>query len=220
MGPPSSLHHNPQCAPSCCCHSAAHGGQVVCEVELAARVFRSWGQHADAAAEAKAGAVLAGGQMTLLQTAQGLPPFAASSEIEEVSFSGAPVPKGAATNRDQCSRAYSNGEVIADGRCVPLSQQQPRRPNDGGNPASAPSHAATAAPPSLDSHAASSPHHPMGVRTWGGLPLTSLADASEGSNGPPAGGASAHRLGLFRFKGSPETLSMVNVVPASLAGRR
>ena len=74
----------------------------------------------------------------------------------------------------------------------------------------------------------SAPPHPLHLQTapphigtWGGLPLTSLADASEGCVGDEcARGAAAHRLGLFRFKGSPETLSMVNVVPASLAGRR
>ena len=152
----------------------------------------------------------------------GLLPSAGPSEIKEVSFSGASVPKGVvATGCDQGYPAYPSGEIVADGRCVlPSRQLRPRQLNNGDSPASAPSPAATAAPPSsLDLRAASSPHHPMGARTWGGLPLTSLADASGGCV-EGAGGAAALRLGLFRFKGSPETLSMVNVVPASLAGRR
>ena len=93
----------------------------------------------------------------------------------------------------------------------PLPQQKQA---DGSDlpPREAPSSAAS--PPLLHLQTA-----PPRIGTWGGLPLTSLADASEGCD-EGAGGAAAHRLGLFRFKGSPETLSMVNVVPASLAGRR
>ena len=142
---------------------------------------------------------------------------------KDASFSGVPATDKAAASNSPCSGAYSSGEMAAEERCVTpqrmLSQLQ-QAGSSGHSSKGAPSSATTAAPPlpPLKRSLTATPR-PTGARTWEGLPLTSLADASEGCD-EGAGGAAALRLGLFRFKGSPETLSMVDVVPASLAGRR
>ena len=135
-------------------------------------------------------------------------------EIEEASFS-APAADTAAISSGPYTGACSSGEVAAEGgRCAAPQLSLPQQnPADGSDrpPREAPSSAAPP-PPHLQTA-------PPRTGAWGGLPLTSLADASEGCD-EGAGGAAAHRLGLFRFKGSPETLSMVDIVPSSLAGRR
>ena len=142
---------------------------------------------------------------------------------KDASFSGTLATDKAAASGSPCSGAYSSGEVAADERCMTpqrmLSQLQ-QAGSSGHSSKGAPSSATTATPPlpPLKRSLTATPR-PAGVRTWEGLPLASLADASEGCD-EGAGGASAHRLGLFRFKGSPETLSMVDIVPSSLSGRR
>ena len=143
---------------------------------------------------------------------------------KDASFSGVPATDKAAASSSPCSGAYSSGEVAADERCMTpqrmLSQLQQAGSSGHSSKGAPPSSATTATPPlpPLKRSLTATPR-PAGGRTWEGLPLTSLADSSEGCD-EGAGGASAHRLGLFRFKGSPETLSMVNVAPASLAKRR
>ena len=130
-------------------------------------------------------------------------------EIEAASFSAPATIDKAAISSGQYSGAYSSEDVAAEGgRCA--APQPQRKSADGID--RPPREALSSAP--LHPQAA-----PPRIGTWEGLPLASLADASEGCV-EGAGGAAAHRLGLFRFKGSPETLSMVNVVPSSLAGRR
>ena len=187
---------------------------MVCEEDLAARVFRSWGQHADPAGRAKAGVEVAGGQ-TRLQAVPSLPP---STSTE----AGPSMPPDRATDKAATGVApypgpSSNGEVAADGICAP-PQLLPSQPQPADcrymSPQEASSSAVTPLRPPLPPQTA-----PPRIGTWEGLLPTSLVDPS-GRNDEGAGGASALRLGLFRFKGSPETLSMVNVVPSNLAGRR
>ena len=187
---------------------------MVCEEDLAARVFRSWGQHVDPAGRAKAGAALAGGQ-TQPQAVLG-PPSSTTAEAGPLMLSDRATYK-AANDVVPHPGPSSRGEVAADGTCappqLPLSQQQLAD--------------CSCTPPQEVSSSAATPLRPMQhpqappprIGTWEGVPHTSLVDPI-GHQDEGAGVASAHRLGLFRFKGSPETLSLVIVLPSRLGGRR
>ena len=188
---------------------------MVCEEDLAARVFRSWGQHADPAGRAKAGVEVAGGQ-TRLQAVPSLPP-STSTEAGPSMLPDRATDK-AATGVAPYPGPSSSGEVAADGICAP-PQLLPSQPQPADCRYMSPQEAS---PSSVTPLRPTQPQQtaPPHIGIWEGLPPTSLVDPSGHHDDEVAGGASALRLGLFRFKGSPETLSMVNVVPSSLAGRR